>query len=416
MASTPACHGRRDCGPVRPAGILRSPQQPFAACGFLVAGAYGRDGMDAPALARQLSGARVLVTGGAGFVGSHVVDALVAVGADVVVVDDLDPAIHRDGRPHVHPAATVIRASVEDVDAMEGVLRGIDAVSHHAAKVGLGVDVGDVVDYVRTNDMGTAGLLLAMHRSGFAGRLVLASSMVVYGEGRYRCLEHGIVRPEPRSARRSSAGRFEPACPACGADLTPEALPEDAPLAPTSIYAATKAHQEHLCDAFACATGISFVALRYHNVYGPRMPRDTPYAGVASIFRSALSRGQRPRVLEDGRQLRDFVHVHDVARANVLALAAGPDVSGALNVASGEPRTVGEMARALAAAFDDGRISPVVTGEIRAGDVRHVFASPERAARVLGFRASVPFEMGMRAFAHEPLRGEPDLDEVRVAR
>jgi len=177
-------------------------------------------------------------------------------------------------------------------------------------------------------------------------------------------------------------------------------VPEEAPIDPRNVYAATKAQQEQLCSAFARETGTAVTALRYHNVYGPRMPRDTPYAGVASIFRSALEGGRVPRVFEDGRQLRDFVHVRDVAAANVLALAGA--LSGPLNVASGEPHTVGELAQELSKAF--GGDPPVTTGDFRLGDVRHVFASTERAAAELGFRASVSFAEGVREFATAPLR------------
>src|SRR4051794_32925115 len=203
--------------------------------------------------------------------------------------------------------------------------------------VGLGVDLNDIADYVAHNDLGTATLLKALASRPLP--LVLASSMVVYGEGRYRCPEHGIVRPPPRRPRDLDDGRFEPPCPHCERDLEPEPVPEDAPLDPRNVYAATKVAQEHLCAAYARETGATVTALRYHNVYGPRMPRDTPYAGVASIFRSALEAGRRPRVFEDGEQTRDFVHVRDVARANVLALSA--HVPGAFNVASGTPRSVG---------------------------------------------------------------------------
>ncbi len=230
--------------------------------------------------------------------------------------------------------------------------------------VGLGVDIGDIADYVAHNDLGTAVLLRALAERGFRGRLVLASSMVVYGEGRYACPEHGIVRPPPRRAGDLEAGRFEPPCPVCGRGLDARAVPEDAPLDPRNVYAATKLAQEHLCAAFARETGATHTALRYHNVYGPRMPRDTPYAGVASIFRSALAAGDAPRVFEDGGQRRDFVHVRDVARANLLALTE--PVTGTFNVASGTPRTVLDMARALTRAVAPDR-EPVVTGRVASG-------------------------------------------------
>jgi dTDP-L-rhamnose 4-epimerase len=269
--------------------------------------------------------------------------------------------------------------------------------------VGQGVDLGDLPDYVGHNDLGTAQLLSALAASGFDGRLVLASSMVVYGEGRYACAEHGVVAPAPRAAADLDAGRFEPRCPRCGSELEPRTVPEDAPLEPRSVYAATKLAQEHLCSAYSRVTGVPVTALRYHNVYGPRMPRDTPYAGVASIFRSDYAAGRAPRVFEDGGQRRDFVHVRDVARANVLALRVPEPVAGAYNIASGTPRTVLDMALALAEACGAG-VAPRVTGEWRAGDVRHVVASPELAAERLGFRAREDFAAGMAEFAAAPPR------------
>ncbi|MCY7373057.1 MAG: NAD-dependent epimerase/dehydratase family protein, partial [Spirochaetaceae bacterium] len=282
-------------------------------------------------------------------------------------------------------------------------LVGIDVVCHQAAKVGLGDGVADLPDYVARNDLGTAQLLSNMAAAD-VGRLVLASSMVVYGEGAYRCAEHDVVRPGPRTRADLDAGRFEPRCPRCGRELSPDVVDEEAPLDPRNGYAATKVAQEHLASTWARATGGEAVALRYHNVYGPRLPRDTPYAGVASFFRSSLARGEAPRVFEDGRQRRDFVHVTDVAHANVLALEGSGAPTGepltAYNIASGKPGTVGEMATALASAL--GGPVPVVTGQYRLGDVRHVVASPARARTRLGFSASVLLADGMAAFAHEP--------------
>ncbi len=343
----------------------------------------------------------ILVTGGAGFIGSHVVDALLERGHEVRVLDMLLEAAHRERPDYLDPRATYIEGDVRDPDVAARAVDGVSAISHQAAMVGLGVDLDDIADYVSHNDLGTAILLRALAARRFSGTLVLASSMVVYGEGRYRCPEHGLVRPGPRAAADLDDGRFEPPCPECGRDLVPEAVPEDAPLDPRNVYAATKVAQEHLCTAFARETGAAVTALRYHNVYGPRMPRDTPYAGVASIFRSSLAAGRAPRVFEDGGQRRDFVHVRDVAAANLRALEAG--TPGAFNVASGTPRSVGEMAAALARAVDPS-LPPEITGEWRAGDVRHVFASPQRATTQLGFRASEDFEAGMREFAEAKLR------------
>jgi dTDP-L-rhamnose 4-epimerase len=344
----------------------------------------------------------VLVTGGAGFIGSHVVDALLASGRRVRVVDVLLANAHVRHPDYLATGAEYVFADVADTDAIEHALDGVTDVCHQASMVGLGVDLGDITEYVRHNDVGTAALLHALHRRGFGGRIVLGSSMVVYGEGRYRCERHGVVRPPPRPIARLEEGRFEPPCSVCGADLTPEPVPEDAPVDPRNVYAATKLHQEHLCAAYAREHGTEFVALRYHNVYGPRMPRDTPYAGVASIFRSELEAGRPPRVFEDGAQRRDFVHVRDVARANVAALTDGAP-SGTFNIASGDPHTVGEMAHELARAHANGA-APIVTGEYRLGDVRHVFASIDRAAAELGFIPEVAFGEGVREFAAAQLR------------
>jgi len=346
-----------------------------------------------------------LVTGGAGFIGSHVVDLLLAEGHAVRVVDALLPAAHR-GRPdYLDPAAEWIEGDLRDPAVADRATAGVAHVSHQAAMVGLGVDLGDLPAYVGHNDLATAELLRALGQRGFAGRLVLASSMVVYGEGRYACAEHGIVAPGARVPADLDAGSFEPPCPVCGRPLAARTVPEDAPLDPRSVYAATKLAQEHLCAAFGIATGVPVTALRYHNVFGPRMPRDTPYAGVASIFRSAYAAGRAPQVFEDGGQRRDFVHVRDVARANLLALTAPEPVRGPLNVASGTPRTVLELAQALHTACDGtAATAPQVTGRWRAGDVRHVVASPERAAARLGFRAREEFAAGMAEFAAAPLR------------
>lgn len=358
---------------------------------------------------------KILVTGGAGFIGSHIVDELVALDHEVVVVDDLDPAAH-DGLPAgLNDAATYHWADLRERAAFDHVLDGVDAICHQAAKVGLGVDFADVEEYVSRNEVGTAVLLRALHDRDFRGRIALASSMVVYGEGRYRCDEHGIVRPGPRDVDDLAAGRYEPPCPICAGPLVAETVPEDHPLDPRNVYAATKLAQEHLCNAYVREhAGAAVASLRYHNVYGPRMPRDTPYAGVASIFRSSYERGEAPKVFEDGGQTRDFVHVRDVAHANVAVLTNDEPAHGPFNVCSGRPRTVLQMAEALRPA---GLPEPEVVGGHRLGDIRHVFASPARAQADLGFSAEVSFEEGMREFATAPLREtvgpRPDLTTSR---
>lgn len=347
---------------------------------------------------------RVLITGGAGFIGSHVADRLTADGHEVVLLDALLPAAHAaDGVPEWVSGYELVHGDVRDGDLLRRLLPGVDAVCHQAAMVGHGVDPSDAPAFATHNDLGTAVLLAAMHETGRT-RLVLAGSMVVYGEGRYDCPEHGAVRPGPREFADLDAGHYEPRCPACGRDLVPGLVPESAPVDPRSTYAATKLAQEHLASAWARQTGGTVWSLRYHNVYGARMPRDTPYAGVAAIFRSALERGEAPRVMEDGGQRRDFVHVSDVAAANAAALVAEPTGSGftAANVCSGEPHTIGDLATELAAAMDGP--APQIVGGARPGDVRHVVADPAYAAAALRFRAATPFASGVAAFATDPLR------------
>ena len=262
---------------------------------------------------------------------------------------------------------------------MRQAIRGADAVCHQAAKVGLGLEIGDITAYVTDNDLGTATLLRELARARFTGRLVLASSMVVYGEGDYECAEHGRSRRRPaRAGILTQDGSSRPARRAAP-PLTPHAVASRR----RSIRATSTPRPSSIRSTCASRShvrpGVPVTALRYHNVYGPRMPRDTPYAGVASIFASAIAAGRAPRVFEDGRQLRDFVHVRDVARANVLALTREQPVAGAFNVASGEPRTIGEMAQALCLAAGPAGPAPVLTGEYRLG--RRAPRVRERAQR-----------------------------------
>src|SRR5690242_14225260 len=296
----------------------------------------------------------------------------------------------------------VRRVDVRDAAALAPLLKGVDVVCHQAAVVGAGVDAADAPSYGSHNDFATAVLLAEMFAAG-CQRLVLASSMVVYGQGRFACDEHGLVDPPARTRADLDAGIFEHRCPICGEQVRWRLVGEDAPLRPRSLYAASKTAQEHYALAWAESTGGSVVALRYHNVYGPGMPRDTPYSGVAAIFRSQLEAGDAPRVYEDGGQMRDFVHVADVAAANVAAVGSQLPGFSAFNVCSGRPISILEMATELCETR--GEVLPVVTGQYRSGDVRHIVADPTRAADVLGFVAAVDPRDGLREFAHAPLRG-----------
>ncbi|MBJ7462992.1 MAG: NAD-dependent epimerase/dehydratase family protein [Mycolicibacterium sp.] len=341
---------------------------------------------------------RVLLTGAAGFIGSRIWARLADAGHDVVAVDVMLPAAHRDG---AEPPPHCRLLDIRDADAVAGLLDGVDVVCHQAAVVGAGVNAADAPSYGSHNDYGTTVLLAAMFAAG-CSRLVLASSMVVYGQGGYDCPEHGPVEPLPRSRADLDSGVFDHRCPIGGEPLQWRLVGEDAPLRPRSLYAASKTAQEHYALAFNDSVGGSVVALRYHNVYGPGMPRDTPYSGVAAIFRSQLEAGGVPKVYEDGGQMRDFVHVDDVAAANVAAVEANLGGFTAFNVSSGRPVSILDVATRLSEARD--APAPVVTGQYRNGDVRHIVADPARAAELLGFRAAVDPHDGLAEFAFAPLR------------
>ncbi|MFI6674852.1 NAD-dependent epimerase/dehydratase family protein [Kribbella sp. NPDC050470] len=335
---------------------------------------------------------RVLLTGGAGFIGRHVHHQIVAEGHEVIVLDSFRPDVHAHTPP---PRPGLIVGDVRDADTVARALEnGIDTVIHLAAKVGLGVDLDDLDDYVSSNSLGTAVLLKQLAHARI-GNLVYASSMVVYGEGRYDCERHGPVAPGPRRPEDLDAGHFEPACPSCGAALQPGLVEEDAVLDPRNAYAASKLNGEHLAASWARETGSRVSSLRFHNVYGPGMPRNTPYAGVAAIFRSALERGESPTVYEDGRQRRDFVHVHDIATAvtaTAAALPQQPPVT-AYNVGSGTVHTIGDLAAELARAYKGP--SPIATGQYRLGDVRHITASSDRLRNDLGWKPTHTLATGL---------------------
>jgi dTDP-L-rhamnose 4-epimerase len=320
---------------------------------------------------------RVLVTGGSGFIGSQVLDQLT--GSEHV--------------PVLYDRAADVRDDITGLARLSAAMRGCEAVVHLAAKVGLGVDISDIDDYVRQNDYGTAVVLRAAAEAGVE-RLVYASSMVVYGEGAYACPNHGPVKPLPRRPAHLKSGRFDPPCPTCGDALIPGLVPETARLDPRNVYAATKVHGEQLAAIWSRETGGSVAALRFHNVYGPGMPRNTPYAGVASLFRASLARGEPPQVFEDGRQRRNFVHVVDVATAVVRAVGA-PLTPGLtpINIGSRTITTIGELAGELSRSL--GGPPPVITGRYRLGDVRHITADCTAAEQILSWRAQIELGRGL---------------------
>lgn len=365
---------------------------------------------------------RVLVLGGAGFIGSHLVDALVTRGHQVRVFDALVPQVHGpqpygpDGRPrHLHPAAEFIRGDVADGPALSRALEDIDVVFHQAAEVGVGQSMYEIVRYTRANTLGTAVLLeLLAGRRGTVRKLVVASSMSIYGEGTYLCDQHGPVYPRLRAEAQLAAGDWELHCPHCDRVVTPAPTGEDKPLFPTSIYAINKRDQEEMCLVTGRAYGIPTVALRYFNTYGPRQALSNPYTGAGAIFSSRLLNDKAPVVFEDGGQQRDFVHVSDIVQANLLAMARPAADYQAINIGTGRPTTIRALAETLAAGLGK-PIAPEITGAFRAGDIRHCYADLTLARHLLGYEPRVAFADGM-ADLLAWVRTEQAADHMDAAR
>jgi dTDP-L-rhamnose 4-epimerase len=354
---------------------------------------------------------RTLVTGGAGFIGSHVVRELVERGDEVVVLDSLEEQVHGGIAPELPAAVELIVADVGDRDAADRALAGVDRVVHLAAAVGVGQSMYEIARYTERNTMQTAIFLerLVAQRP-LPARLVVASSMSIYGEGEYECPSHGRVAPPPRSEEQLLAREWELVCPSCGAELAPVGTSETKGLIPTSIYAITKRDHEELCLVAGAAYGIPSVALRFFNVYGPGQALSNPYTGVAAIFASRLLNGRPPIIFEDGQQSRDFIHVSDIVRAIMLALESDRAAGHAINLGTGRPSTVLQIAQALSAGLGN-EIEPILNGQYRAGDIRHCVADPARARELLDFEAAVTLEDGMRALL-EWLRGQEAVDHV----
>jgi dTDP-L-rhamnose 4-epimerase len=338
---------------------------------------------------------KTLVTGGAGFIGTHLVRELVARGGEVVVLDSLEGQVHGAAGPDLPEGVRFVHGSVGDAEATADALEGVDRVVHLGALVGVGQSMYEIERYVRDNTWATAAFLERLVACDpMPSRLVVASSMSIYGEGEYECAEHGRVAPHPRPEEQLLARAWECACPDCGRELAPVPTSERKPLIPTSVYAVTKRDHEELALVVGAAYGIPTVALRFFNVYGPGQALSNPYTGVAAIFASRLLNGKPPIVFEDGRQSRDFVHVSDIVRGILLALESDDAVGRAVNLGTGRPSTVAEIAAILAAGLDLD-IEGDVVGQYRAGDIRHCFADVSLAEEVFGFRAAVTLEEGM---------------------
>lgn len=357
---------------------------------------------------------RVLITGGAGFVGSHTADALIAAGHEVCIFDNLSSQVHYGGESYVPQGARFVLGDVRNLDKLSSVVHDAEVIYHFAAAVGVGQSMYRISDYASTNNLGTANLLQALLDTGSTPeKIIVASSMSIYGEGKYRCAECGETAPPPRPLDQLKAKRWEPCCPECGEPLAPVPTREDKPLQCTSIYALSKKDQEEMTLLFARTYQIPVVALRYFNIYGTRQSLSNPYTGVAAIFASRLMNGKSPVVFEDGHQMRDFVSVRDVVQANLLAMENSSADGRALNVGSGNPVTICEIAEELQQAL--GSHIPIdITGKYRAGDVRHCFGDISAAVHLLGYRPCCTMAQGMNELA-EWLRSQQATDFVEEA-
>jgi dTDP-L-rhamnose 4-epimerase len=358
---------------------------------------------------------RILITGGAGFIGSHLADLLLERRYSVRILDSLAPQVHgeADRRPsYLTREAELVTADIRDPLAVRRALEGIDAVVHLAAAVGVGQSMYRIADYTGINDLGTAVLLEALLNHPVE-RLVVASSMSVYGEGLGRAADGSLVEPAERKAEALRRNRWEPEGPD-GKPLEPVPTPETKHPTLSSVYALNKYTQERLCLIWGQAYGVPTTALRFFNVYGTRQALSNPYTGVLAIFASRLLNGRPPMIFEDGQQRRDFVHVRDVARACLAALEQPRAAGEVLNVGSGVARTVEDVARALGHAIGRTDLQPQITGKYRVGDIRHCFADIARAKATIGFEPREDFAAGIAELA-EWLAGEVAIDRVDQA-
>jgi dTDP-L-rhamnose 4-epimerase len=354
---------------------------------------------------------KVLITGGAGFIGSHLVDRLVAEGREVRVLDSIEPQVHGDAPGHRNDGAEYLEGTVLEADHVDRALEGVDSVVHLAAQVGVGQSMYEMARYVEENCLGTAALLERIAEQGQVGTLLVASSMSIYGEGQYACESCGDDDVEVgRTLEDLEARRWEPRCVRCGGEVGPVPTTERKRLEPDSIYATSKRDQEELVLVFGRSHGIRSIALRLFNVYGPRQSLSNPYTGVAAIFSSRLLSGNRPTVYEDGLQSRDFVHVSDIARAFQLALDNDEVSDVALNVGTGRSTTVLDVAEVLASELGV-EIEPEVVNKFRHGDVRHCWSDISAIREALGYEPSVEFREGMRELVGWIREDSPEFED-----
>lgn len=362
-----------------------------------------------------MSSRRVLVTGGAGFVGSHTVDALLRAGHDVRVFDSLTSQVHPQGRPDYLARDIDFQiGDMRDMAAVQKAVDGVDVIIHLAAAVGVGQSMYEISRYMEENTQGTANLLQVLLDNKLKlEKLIVASSMSIYGEGQYRCKEHGSMAPSPRPISQLRHKDWEIHCSKCSRGLLPVATTEEKPLQCTSIYALSKKDQEEMVLLFGRTYDVPVVALRYFNIFGTRQALSNPYTGVAAIFGSRLLNGKAPMIFEDAEQMRDFVSVHDVVQANVLAMERSEANGSPINIGSGQPITIREVAAVMAEELGV-NVPAEVTGKYRAGDIRHCYADISRARSLLGYKPRFDFRSGVGELIRW-LRSQSAIDRVQEA-
>ncbi len=344
---------------------------------------------------------QILITGGAGFVGSHLADGLLNAGHAVRILDDLTPQVHPSGPPdYLSPEIELMVGDVRDPNRLKKALTGVDVVYHFAATVGVGQSMYEIARYMSVNTQGTAELLQAILDAKKAPeKIVVASSMSIYGEGRYICLDCGKrAAPPVRSTAQLKSGQWDLHCTACGGVLGPMPTEETKPSEINSMYALSKRDQEELCLIYGRTYGLPVTALRFFNIYGTRQALSNPYTGVAAIFASRMLNDQAPLVFEDGEQMRDFVSVHDIVRANLLAMERAEANGEVINIGCGKPISIREVAVVLAKSLGKD-LEPVITQRYRAGDIRHCYADLTKARRLLGYEPQVTYDAGFRELA-----------------
>ena len=357
----------------------------------------------------------ILITGGAGFVGSHLAQGLIALGHRVRIFDNLSEQVHHSGVPdYLTDDAEFIQGDMRDLSHLQLAVRGADVIFHLAAAVGVGQSMYQIADYTATNSLGTANLLQAILNTKLTPeKIIVASSMSIYGEGRYQCSKCGQLAPPQRAQEQLQRKQWELICPNCDQELVPLPTDEFKPLQCSSIYALGKKTQEEMVLLFGRTYNVAAVALRYFNIYGPHQALSNPYTGVMAIFASRLMNGHAPVIFEDGLQQRDFVNVADIARANVLAMESPAADGVALNIGSGQAVTIRQVAEQLATAL--GKSMPFeVSGKSRAGDIRHCFADITTAFRLLGYQPRVTLEAGLNQLVSW-LDGQQASDRVDEA-